>query len=131
MGYGEALRHVHEQLVNAGLTAVLDPRDLADLPGAWVEPDTMVPTYLDGSFDAQVVVLLVVPDNGNTEALDNLTDMVQTIQEDTDLYVPTVEFTRAVLDNLASDPLPAARFTTTVQVSPHAPPESAPAGSER
>jgi hypothetical protein len=128
MGYGEALTHVRDALASAGLNAVLDPADLGELPGLWVEPDRMVPAFLDGGFEATVVVLGVVGDTGTVEALDALTEMVSMVQARTTLAVEEVEFTRAALENHSPDPLPAIRFRTTLQVTPENPP--APAGGE-
>lgn len=121
MGYGEALTHVRDTLTAAGLNAVLDPTDLGELPGLWVEPDRMTMAYLDGGFEATVVVLGVVGDTGTVEALDSLTEMVATIQAQTGLAVQEVEFTRAALENHSPDPLPAIRFKTTMHVSPDVP----------
>jgi hypothetical protein len=121
MGYGEALTHVRDTLNAAGLNAVLDPTDLGELPGLWIEPDRMVMAYLDGGFEATVVVLGVVGDTGTVEALDSLTDMVTTIQTQTGLAVEEVEFTRAALENHSPDPLPAIRFKTTLHVAPDVP----------
>lgn len=117
-GYGQALVHVRDQLTAAGIPAVLDPTDLNDLPGAWVEPDSMELRYLDGSFDATVVVLLIANDNGVVESLDALTTMMLQLEQTQTLPLTEVSFTRAVLDNHSSDPLPAVRFRTTLHVSP-------------
>lgn len=115
-GYGDALTYVRDQLAGAGVAAVLDTRDL-NLPGAWVEPNTLTPAYLDGGMDASVTVVLVVPDSGPVESLNMLTDLLTLVLEGTSLQVPEVEATRARLENHSPDPLPALRFTTTVQLT--------------
>lgn len=118
MSYGEAMKHVKDALTSVGVNAEVDPSDLADLPGAWVEPASMKFNYLDGgTYDATMTVLLVVPDNGVLEAMANLTELVDLARQ-SGLPVDEVTFTRAVLENHASDPLPACRFTTTLQVEP-------------
>lgn len=115
-GYGEALEFVRGAIEGAGVAAVLDPADL-NLPGVWVEPDGLTPAYLDGGFDARVTCVLVVPDNGVIESLDSLTELLATILGGTDLAIGDVEATRAILRNHSADPLPAFKFTATVQLT--------------
>lgn len=98
----EALAHVRDDLIAAGLNAAIDPRDLR-LPGVWVTVDRYKANRLSGTAAGiRVKLLLIAPDQGH--AIEDLDQLVATVSTG---Y--PIEFEAAVvaLPNHAPDPLPA------------------------
>jgi hypothetical protein len=65
-----ALQDLADLLTEAGVRATLDRRNL-EVPGAWVRPDSAGP-YTLGAAKARASVLLVAPQAGDREALEDL-----------------------------------------------------------
>lgn len=76
MSISATLQHVTDLLQGAGLTAGPDT-DKLNPPCAWIAPDKMRTTRLDGSGELDVSIYLIAPAVGFAAELEHLQGMLQ------------------------------------------------------
>lgn len=113
--FTEAIKHLQQQLQQAGLSAAIDPRDLL-LPGIWLTPDTGGASSLAGNFgEVTINLACIVPNRGasaDLAALDKLIAKAEKAVSPASWRIEAIS-----LPNLSADPLPAASCKLTIEWS--------------